>query len=138
MPDRTALDRRQFVRMSGMGLAGLAASWPWLAPGAAAARPNILLFLVDDLGWQDPSEPFDVRRSPLNDRYRTPNLERPGGGRQVHAAPTRRCRLLAHPRQPHDRPEPRPPPRHQLDAPQKNAIKSGERKHPSLALPSGT
>jgi arylsulfatase A-like enzyme len=76
MPDRTALDRRQFVRMSGMGLAGLAASWPWFAPGAAAARPNILLFLVDDLGWQDLSEPFDVRRSPFNDRYRTPNVER--------------------------------------------------------------
>jgi len=76
MTDRVTLDRRQFVRTSGMGLAGLAASWPWSAPGAADPPPNILLFLVDDLGWQDLSEPFDVRRSPFNDRYRTPNVER--------------------------------------------------------------
>jgi arylsulfatase A-like enzyme len=38
--------------------------------------PNIVMFLVDDMGWQDTSEPFWSRRTPLNDRYRTPNMER--------------------------------------------------------------
>lgn len=42
----------------------------------AAQRPNILLFVVDDMGWQDTSVPFHSRRTPLNDRYRTPNMER--------------------------------------------------------------
>ena len=66
----------------------LAAALPLAAPGsartpqqpAAAAdtlpHPNILLFLVDDMGWQDTSVPFYETRTPLNDRYRTPNMER--------------------------------------------------------------
>jgi hypothetical protein len=35
-----------------------------VAPPAevASKRPNILLFFVDDLGWQDLSEPFHTRR----------------------------------------------------------------------------
>lgn len=39
-------------------------------------RPNILLFLVDDMGWQDTSEPFWKDTTPLNRIYRTPNMER--------------------------------------------------------------
>ncbi|MCA9246723.1 MAG: sulfatase-like hydrolase/transferase [Planctomycetales bacterium] len=39
-------------------------------------RPNIVFFLVDDMGWQDTSVPFHTERTPLNDRYRTPNMER--------------------------------------------------------------
>lgn len=39
-------------------------------------RPNIILFLVDDMGWQETSVPFWKERTPLNDRYRTPNMER--------------------------------------------------------------
>ncbi|TDI68062.1 MAG: DUF4976 domain-containing protein [Bacteroidetes bacterium] len=38
--------------------------------------PNIILFLVDDLGWQDTSVPFWDRETPFNQRYRTPNMER--------------------------------------------------------------
>ena len=38
--------------------------------------PNIVLFLVDDMGWQDTSVPFFTERTPFNDRYRTPNMER--------------------------------------------------------------
>ncbi|MBN1341982.1 MAG: sulfatase [Phycisphaerae bacterium] len=39
-------------------------------------RPNIVVFLVDDMGWQDTSVPFYTERTPFNDRYRTPNMER--------------------------------------------------------------
>lgn len=53
----------------------------WLAVGglagiAPAKPPNVILFLVDDLGWQDTSVPFHAEATPLNGRYRTPNLER--------------------------------------------------------------
>lgn len=41
-----------------------------------AKKPNIILFLVDDMGWQDTSVPFDTVRSAWNDTYRTPNMER--------------------------------------------------------------
>lgn len=39
-------------------------------------RPNIILFMVDDMGWQDTSVPFWNRRTRLNDIYETPNMER--------------------------------------------------------------
>lgn len=39
-------------------------------------RPNIIMFLVDDMGWQDTSEPFWDPITPFNKRYNTPNMER--------------------------------------------------------------
>ena len=36
----------------------------------------MVLFLIDDLGWQDASLPFHTERTPFNERYRTPHLER--------------------------------------------------------------
>jgi len=39
-------------------------------------KPNIIFFLVDDMGWQDTSEPFWSERTPFNDRYHTPNMEK--------------------------------------------------------------
>lgn len=42
----------------------------------AAERPNIVVFLVDDMGWQECSVPFHTAVTDLNRRYRTPNLER--------------------------------------------------------------
>jgi arylsulfatase A-like enzyme len=48
----------------------------------AADRPNIVIFLVDDMGVMDTSLPFLTddagrpKRYPLNDFYRTPNMER--------------------------------------------------------------
>ncbi|HUG18345.1 MAG TPA: sulfatase-like hydrolase/transferase, partial [Planctomycetaceae bacterium] len=48
----------------------------------AAERPNIVVFLVDDMGVMDTSVPFltdesgNPKRYPLNDYYRTPNMER--------------------------------------------------------------
>ena len=47
-----------------------------------AERPNIVVFLVDDMGVMDTSVPFltgengEPKRYPLNDYYRTPNMER--------------------------------------------------------------
>ena len=47
-----------------------------LALSATAAPPNIVVFLVDDMGWQDTSVAFGAERTPFNDFYRTPNMER--------------------------------------------------------------
>ena len=47
-----------------------------VAQGAAAKlRLNVLLFLVDDMGWQDTSVPFWTERTGFNDRYQTPNMQ---------------------------------------------------------------
>lgn len=49
---------------------------------ADQVRPNIVVFLVDDMGVMDTSVPFltdqsgKPKRYPLNDYYRTPNMER--------------------------------------------------------------
>ena len=42
----------------------------------AQQQPNIIMFLVDDMGWQDTSVPFYTQRTNLNSRYHTPNMER--------------------------------------------------------------
>ncbi len=42
----------------------------------STTRPNILLFLVDDMGWQDTSVPFHSQRTDFNRRYQTPNMEK--------------------------------------------------------------
>ena len=46
------------------------------AMAQATDRPNIIFFLVDDMGWQDTSLPFWTEETPQNARYRTPNMER--------------------------------------------------------------
>ena len=55
----------------------------WLGLSATGAeRPNVVVFLVDDMGVMDTSLPFltdkngQPKRYPLNDYYRTPNMER--------------------------------------------------------------
>ena len=57
----------------------------WNAASAALAvdqQPNVILFLVDDMGPMDTSVPFMTdddgkpKRYPLNDYYRTPAMER--------------------------------------------------------------
>lgn len=41
------------------------------------SQPNIIMFLVDDMGWQDTSVPFyNNEKTNLNNRFHTPNMER--------------------------------------------------------------
>jgi arylsulfatase A-like enzyme len=53
-----------------------------LLPARAATAPNIVIFLVDDMGVMDTSVPFltdasgQPKRYPLNEYYRTPAMER--------------------------------------------------------------
>lgn len=42
----------------------------------AQRQPNIVVFLVDDMGWQDTSVPFWTQTTPLNALFHTPNMER--------------------------------------------------------------
>lgn len=47
-----------------------------LAKLETSKKPNIILFMVDDMGWQDTSVPFWKEKTPFNDTYHTPNMER--------------------------------------------------------------
>jgi arylsulfatase A-like enzyme len=42
----------------------------------AQTKPNIILFIVDDMGWQDCSVPFYKETTELNKHFHTPNMER--------------------------------------------------------------
>ena len=42
----------------------------------AQKRPNIIFFLVDDMGWQDTSVPFWVSITTQNKKFHTPNMEK--------------------------------------------------------------
>jgi arylsulfatase A-like enzyme len=65
-----------------MKLRHLLSSLLLLCSAALAAQPNIVVMLVDDMGVMDTSLPFLTDsagkpvRYPLNDYYRTPNMER--------------------------------------------------------------
>ena len=39
-------------------------------------KPNIILFFVDDMGWQDTSVPFWNKKTAFNNLYHTPNMEK--------------------------------------------------------------
>ena len=41
-----------------------------------SSQPNIIFFIVDDMGWEDTSVPFYQDTTPLNKKYHTPNMER--------------------------------------------------------------
>jgi arylsulfatase A-like enzyme len=72
------------LTMSGFApaFAEAAAGRPDKPPVVSASKPNIILFLVDDMGLMDTSIPMMTdkegkpQRHPLNDWYRTPGMER--------------------------------------------------------------
>ncbi|MFV0447034.1 MAG: sulfatase [Vibrio sp.] len=47
-----------------------------LSAYANQTQPNIVLFLVDDMGWTDTSVQFAPERVPANDFFRTPSMEK--------------------------------------------------------------
>ena len=47
-----------------------------LGQNKGPAKPNIIVFLLDDMGWQDTSVPFWNKVTALNKKYHTPNMER--------------------------------------------------------------
>lgn len=47
-----------------------------LGASATTTQPDIILFMVDDMGWQDTSVPFADSITHFNRTYRTPNMER--------------------------------------------------------------
>lgn len=59
--------KKEFLLLLGTALSSVA---------MAQQQPNIILFLVDDMGWQDTSVPFADTATPLNRIYKTPNMER--------------------------------------------------------------
>jgi arylsulfatase A-like enzyme len=75
------MNRAHLVALALLAAAfGLAVATP---PSLAAEkRPNVVVFLVDDMGVMDTSVPFltdaagKPKRYPLNDYYRTPNMQR--------------------------------------------------------------
>ena len=74
------MDRRDFIKKTAaLGVAGLIGQ-PVLGKtsnlSGNAEKPNIIFFLVDDMGWQDTSEPFHTSVTKLNKRYYTPNMVR--------------------------------------------------------------
>jgi arylsulfatase A-like enzyme len=42
----------------------------------AQEKPNIIFFLVDDMGWQDTSVPFWDKTTPSNNKFHTPNMKK--------------------------------------------------------------
>lgn len=75
------MKRRQFIKQVSTGIAGLSIL-PLCSCSKQPKKPNIIVFLVDDMGVMDTSVPFMVdaagkpKKYPLNDFYRTPNMEK--------------------------------------------------------------
>ncbi|MDE6322961.1 MAG: sulfatase [Paramuribaculum sp.] len=61
--------QRQLLHLICLGVSTVSAT-------AADPRPDIILFLVDDMGWQDTSVSFADSKTGYNNAYHTPNMER--------------------------------------------------------------
>jgi arylsulfatase A-like enzyme len=72
------MNRRNFLKTIGVsgGLLALAKlTEAKQYPEKQTNQPNIVMFLVDDMGWQDTSVAFHTKTTPFNHRYHTPNME---------------------------------------------------------------
>ena len=71
-----------FAVLAALGLSLALPSAVTVSAAPASSQPNVVIFLVDDMGVMDTSVPFltdaagKPQRHPLNDYYRTPNMER--------------------------------------------------------------
>ncbi len=67
--------------------------FPGFAQQQKPQQPNIIIFLVDDMGWQDTSVPFYNERTPQNNKFATPNMERLAnrGMKFTHAYANQNC-----------------------------------------------
>ena len=70
------MNPKNILPLAMIPLTGLSAQVSALNNFSSDDRPNIILFMVDDMGWQDTSLPFWKEKTPLNERYHTPNMER--------------------------------------------------------------
>ncbi len=68
-------------------------SQPALSQQQVMEQPNIVLFLVDDMGWQDTSVPFYKEQTSQNKKFSTPNMERLAakGMKFTHAYANQNC-----------------------------------------------
>lgn len=64
--------KKRWLSLAVVPLAG----WGSIEAAQPEKRPNIILFLVDDMGWQDTSVPFGKQRTVANGKFETPNMER--------------------------------------------------------------
>ena len=84
MPNEVVLLARRNLTLSKLLVALVVSTWLCSDVQAVTRtdKPNVIIFLVDDLGIMDTSVPFltddndQPKRYPLNDYYRTPNMER--------------------------------------------------------------
>lgn len=67
---------KQYLLLSIFLTAGLCAYTQFSKRKTEDKRPNIIVFMVDDMGWQDCSLPFWKEKTPLNERFHTPAMER--------------------------------------------------------------
>ncbi|MGE0104950.1 MAG: sulfatase [Blastocatellales bacterium] len=72
----SVFDIKSLGDSAGYGFSGKSETTSEPAPAGESAKPNIIFFLVDDMGWQETSVPFHTQATELNRRYRTPNMER--------------------------------------------------------------
>lgn len=67
----------RYERIAALSLATCSAAAMFAQTSEAeSSRPNIILFMVDDMGWQDSSVAFWTEKTRYNEVYETPNMER--------------------------------------------------------------
>ena len=71
--------RRACARLAVLVAVAASCRAPSPSPPGATRPPNVVVFLVDDLGTQETSVPFQAQASELNMAYRTPAMARLAG-----------------------------------------------------------